>query len=74
MPTLYRFGRVQIRMFHDHNPPHFHVWTPDGDLQVSLTDLQPLNGSVRKGDYELAVAWARSNIDFLWQEWNRLNG
>ena len=75
MSTLHRIGRVQIRMFYDHNPPHFHIWTPDSEVQVSLRDLTLLRGGpMHKGDYELAMEWARANIDFLWQEWNRRNG
>lgn len=73
MPTVYRFGRGKIKIFHDHNPPHFHIWTPEGDMQVSLLDLSPMNGRIDKGEYELAMTWVRGNIELLWQEWNRLN-
>ena len=75
MVTLYTEGRVRIRMFNgDHNPPHFHIWTPDGDAQVLLADLSVLRGSVSTRDYELAMRWARSNIEFLRSEWERRNG
>jgi hypothetical protein len=75
MVTLHAVGRVRIRMFDgDHNPPHFHIWTPDGDAQVLLSDLTLLRGTVGPRDYELAMRWARSNIAYLWSEWERRNG
>ena len=75
MPTYYRSENVHVRMFNgDHNPPHLHIWTPDGDMQVSLSTLQPLRGQVGRHEYELAMLWIRDNIDFLRSEWDRLNG
>ena len=75
MGTYFRIGHTYVRLFNgDHNPPHVHIWTPNGDVRVSLVTLQPMRGDVAKQDYELAMDWIRANIDFLRAEWNRLNG
>jgi hypothetical protein len=76
MPTLVRLDGVLIRMFFgDHYPPHFHVWTAgNGEAQIRLSDLSVMRGDVRKQELELALAWARANMDFLKSEWDRLNG
>jgi hypothetical protein len=58
----------------DHGPPHVHIWTPEGEMQISLINLEPLRGKLRRQDYEVAMSWIRSNIDFLRLEWERLNG
>jgi hypothetical protein len=58
----------------DHVPPHCHVWTPDGDAQVSLDTLTIINGRLRTQDYELARRIISDNIAFLRAEWARRNG
>jgi len=75
MPTLVRLGRVQIRMFaDDHLPPHFHVWTPDGEGMVLIDGLVLLRGVLRKQDLEVATGWARDNSVLLQEYWIKLNG
>jgi hypothetical protein len=47
MPTYFREGSVVIRLFNgDHNPPHVHIITPNGEMQVSLVTLEPLRGKI----------------------------
>jgi hypothetical protein len=43
-------------------------------MQISLATLEPMKGNVSKHEYEVAMTWIRSNIDFLRAEWDRLNG
>ncbi|HTJ59322.1 MAG TPA: DUF4160 domain-containing protein [Devosiaceae bacterium] len=77
MPTLARLGngRVLIRVFaRDHMPRHFHITTPDGDVQVSIDDLALLNGKLRRGDLELALRWAVLNQHLISELWDQLNG
>ncbi len=74
MPTLFRSGHVAIRMLvDDHDPPHFHIWTPDLEMTVALSDLSILRGNMRKRDYEIAMGWARANIEDLRRTWSELN-
>lgn len=74
MGTLYRGEGVLIRMYRDHNPPHCHISTPDGEAQVSLPDLQIIRGKVGRRQERVAMRWIRENLDSVLAEWNRLNG
>lgn len=74
MGTLYRERGVLVRMYRDHNPPHFHISTNDGEAQVSLADLRVIRGRIATRDLTIALAWARQNYSFLLSEWDRLNG
>lgn len=74
MPTLVVLGNVKIQMFAgDHNPPHFHVVTPDGEVIVELRTLLVLRGAVRSRELTIAMAWAKNNLELLKDEWHRLN-
>lgn len=75
MATLVRLGRAYIRMFaNDHYPPHFHIWTPDGEAMVLLEDFSLMRGVVRRDELKMVQEWARKNRDMLDMEWRRLNG
>ena len=75
MPTLVMVGNVAIRMFaDDHNPPHFHVVTPNHRAVVSLAELEVIAGRIDRRSLDVALAWASANRDRLESEWMRLNG
>jgi hypothetical protein len=66
MPTIFRFGNAKISMYaDDHNPPHFHLATPDDAALVSLDQLEIIAGDVPKKTYEVGKAWAVEHIDEL---------
>ena len=74
MPTIKRFGSLQVRMYpSDHLPPHFHVVGPDTETLVRLDGLEILAGRARKEDLKPALAWAADNLAVLWQTWRSLN-
>ena len=74
MPTLARLGNVLIRMFaDDHDPPHFHVVTPDHAATVLIADLTILTGRIDRRSLDTALEWARNNRELLRNEWTRLN-
>lgn len=74
MPTIARIGKIVIRMFaDDHNPPHFHVVTPDHAATVTISDLSILAGEMDRRSLETALAWAAGNRRMLEHEWERLN-
>lgn len=74
MPTVHRIRNLYIRMFsNEHNPPHFHVETPDGRVQVALLDLSVTRGKIRTRDLEEIRVWAHENMELLMSEWSRLN-
>jgi len=74
VPTLFMFGNLKIRMFAgDHNPPHFHIMTPEHEALVRIADLAVLAGSIDRRSYDLACRWAAENRELLEREWHRLN-
>lgn len=58
----------------DHNPPHFHILTPDHAAVVRLDDLTILTGYLPASDLRVALRWARENRERLADEWARLSG
>lgn len=74
MPTLARFGNIAIRMFaDDHNPPHFHVVTPDHEALVPMSGLEVIAGEIDRRSLGIALAWPFENKAFLSDEWKRSN-
>ena len=74
MPTLKRFGSLQVRMYaSDHLPPHFHVVGPDTEALVSLQGLEILAGRASKEELREVLVWAAANLQELRQSWQRLN-
>ena len=74
MPTIVRIGNLKIQVFaDDHNPPHFHVVTPDHEALVALATLTVLRGEIRRRDLETALKWIRANREIIAREWERLN-
>jgi hypothetical protein len=75
MPTLVRIGNLKIQVFaDDHNPPHFHVVTPNHEALVGLATLTVLRGEIRRRDLDSALEWVRENRETVAGEWERLNG
>ncbi|MBX3578490.1 MAG: DUF4160 domain-containing protein [Rhizobiaceae bacterium] len=69
-----RLGRILIQIFaDDHNPPHFHVTTPDHEALVLISDLSVLVGRIDRRSLDAARAWAAENRTLLEHEWTRLN-
>lgn len=74
MPTIARLGKVLIQVYaDDHNPPHFHVATPDHEVLILISDLSVLKGSIDRRSLDVALAWASENKEVLENEWTRLN-
>ena len=74
MPTLIKLGKLKIQIFaDDHNPPHFHVVTPDHEALIRIEDLGIHRGSMDRRSLETALAWARQNKEVLENGWKRFN-
>lgn len=68
MPVVVRLRYCVIRMyFQDHNPPHFHVDTPDAQACYGIRELDLIEGSVDRKAEKEALAWAQTNRFKLWQ-------
>lgn len=75
MPTIIILGSIKITVYaDDHNPPHFHVLTVDGDALVSIATLTVLAGRIRAKELRTATDWAAAHITEIEDEWNLLNG
>lgn len=76
MPTIVMLGKVKVQVFaDDHNPPHFHITTPDHEALVSISSLAVLRGSVSRRDLEAVIAWIseEKNRKEIEDAWDRLN-
>lgn len=74
MPIVAEFGAYKIAMyFHDHNPPHVHVFAADFEGLVSIVDGGILAGSIPPKYRRDALDWVREHrMDLLakWQEYH----
>ena len=73
MNTLYRTGKMKITVYVDHNPPHFHVITPDGESLVDLATMTEIQSGVDRKYLNKAITWALAHREELQAEWERLN-
>jgi len=74
MPTIVQIGNVKIQIFTgDHNPPHFHIVTPDNEAMVRISDFTIIAGYVDRRSLDKAINWAIDNKGVLENEWKRLN-
>lgn len=75
MPTIGTTDGIKIQVFaDDHNPPHFHAVTAEFEVLVRLSDMQVMQGSMRRSDLDKVIAWANAHRQEIENEWNRLNG
>jgi len=77
VPTIFRLGRIKIQIFaDDHNPPHFHVVTPDRQAMLSIAGLEILRGELSRRDLETVLAWLsdEDRIKEIADAWTKLNG
>ena len=74
MPVIERLQHCVILMyFRDHNPPHFHVDTPDAQAQVSIRTLRVIRGGIDRRALQEAQGWAMANRERLWAKWEEFN-
>ena len=77
MPTLFKLFGLIFRIYtRDHQPPHVHVISQEGeaifiiDQEVTLKD----NKGMKPKDVSLAVSILEENKELILEEWNRLHG
>ena len=76
MPTLFKLFGLIFRIYtRDHQPPHVHVISQEGeaifiiDQEVTLKD----NNGMKPKDVSLAVSILEENKELILEEWNRLH-
>ena len=74
MATIYSSGSFKITVYaDDHNPPHFHILTPDESIAIELTTFTILKGKMKGKHLANALDWAKEHKDDIWKEWNRVH-
>lgn len=75
MATVWRQGKCRIVIYpDDHNPPHFHLQTPESRAAFRIRDLKLLKGHyLPSGTAHAALEWARANTSALLEMWVELN-
>lgn len=79
MPTVLRYGsmRVQINIRDEHEPPHVHVRTNDGEVVVTLAEsthsvrVRTVKGPVRATDVAKIEIIVAAHFDMLVNTWSR---
>ena len=74
MPTLCRFGGIQIRMYwgeSEHPPPHFHALKANEVLIVDIEALTIMESSASKATERKVLAWAKKRQSELLDRWDR---
>jgi len=75
MPTLHRIGNIKIAIYSgEHNPPHFHVITPDERASVVLGDLSLSAGELSARTMKIVTEWAENNRELILNKWMEMNG
>ena len=57
----------------DHNPPHFHILSPDFEIKVEIASLDTIAGDASLRDIREALEWAEDHRAELSLKWIELN-
>ena len=68
MPTISMFYGILIRIYDDHNPPHFHAFYNDEEA-IFTFDGKLLKGTFPKKQLQLVEAWSIIHIEELNANW-----
>lgn len=72
MPELCRFYGIIVRMhYNDHDPPHFHAVYGGEEAQITIDNLEILNGQLPPPAVRLVMEWASLRQEELWEAWER---
>ncbi len=74
MPEISRYFGIIIRMyFDDHPPPHFHAIYGQDQIQISISPITILRGSLPRRAESMVFEWAALHQQELMDNWDRLN-
>ncbi|MBF0162553.1 MAG: DUF4160 domain-containing protein [Magnetococcales bacterium] len=75
MTTVTQLGKIRVSVYaDDHNPPHFHVASPDADAVVRIRDLAVIGGDGTHDHIKVAIEWAREHREVIALAWIEMNG
>lgn len=76
MPTLIELSKCKIQIYAgDHAPPHFKIYGPGTNANVSIETLEIIAGRADRKAVREALEWAArpENRALLRRTWNALN-
>ncbi|MDX2190932.1 MAG: DUF4160 domain-containing protein [Bacteroidota bacterium] len=73
MPKISNFFGIIISMFYDdHNPPHFHAKYGEYNAQISILELNLIEGNLPPRVLGLVIEWAIIHKEELILNWERM--
>ena len=74
MGKVHTIGKTLITVYaNDHLPPHFHIVHFDFEVLIEIETFATYAGSLKGSAGKEALRWARSNMQLIKTEWNRVN-
>jgi hypothetical protein len=72
MPRLCEFYGITICIyFKDHNPPHFHAYYAEHEVEIAIESLEVLAGELPRRAMSLVVEWAMIRRPELRRAWTQ---
>lgn len=74
MTKIVQIGTIKIYIFaNEHNPPHFHITSPEVKATVRIHDLIVVKGDSGHPHVRRAIQWAQENHAIISMAWIQLN-
>jgi Domain of unknown function (DUF4160) len=74
MGRVHAIGKTIVTVYaNDHLPPHFHIVHPDFEALIEIETFATYAGSLEGKAGKSALQWAKSNVQVIKAEWNRVN-
>jgi hypothetical protein len=72
---VYGKSNWSLQVYCDHNPPHFHVRSPDADVSLTIKDCELLKGHIDSSTHKKIKYWfeelnGRNKIMECWNKFN----
>ncbi|MBF0310656.1 MAG: DUF4160 domain-containing protein [Magnetococcales bacterium] len=75
MTTITQIGKIRISIYaDDHNPPHFHIASPDAEAIVRIRDMAVIGGGETHPHIKIAIEWAKEHRVEIALAWIEMNG
>ncbi|MBF0613423.1 MAG: DUF4160 domain-containing protein [Magnetococcales bacterium] len=63
-----------MKVLDDHNPPHFHIASPDADAIVRIKDVVVIGGDEGHPHIKVAIEWGKKHGEEFALAWIEMNG
>ena len=73
MPTIATLKGCSIRVyFKDHNPPHVHIYSTEGQAKYRIADSAMIDGDLPAKYQRQVRAWLDDNREFALRKWREI--